>query len=348
MAIEYDEIADSVRLDEVLTELGVVVTHVTRGEHWASCPLPSHPGADARPSFSINEMSLLWNCFTCGEGGPLPLLVMKIEETDWDSALEFILPYSDGEVSDDDDAGFRKQLEAAVERAQSPPKRTRREPLPFYSPKVIERLREAPVALLEKWNITAPETVEHFQIKYDEEHTRVSTKGTYTGPALVIPHFFGGELVGYQERWLDEDRGKYPPKYTNSDDFPKRQTLYGFDDAVEAARRGTPVIVVESVMTCARLWELGYTAVATFGASVTDEQTKLLRSLFAGVILSPDADAAGKKATNKLANALTDFIPVYLLPPAPVEKGDLADIDEEEVHLLINHRQPVFSVISER
>ena len=355
---EWADIIDSIRLDEVLTELAVPVSSVVRGEHWSSCPLPTHPGADRSPSFSINEDSLLWNCFTCSDGGSLPLLVMRLEELDWDGAIDWLLPYSDGEIAENDERGYLEQLERTLERAESRVERTRREALPFYSPKVIERLPEAPLELLTKWNITAPETVTEHQIKYDEERRRYKPdKGEYIGPALVIPHFFGGKLVGYQERWLDDDRPKWIPKYTNSDDFPKRQTLYGWDGALEDARRGMPVIVVESTMTRARLWELGYSAVATFGASVTGEQLRLLRSLIGGVILTQDNDpaylnkkgqrveGAGKRAVKENANALTDYIPVEILPPAGEEKEDLADLDEEVIHSLIERRKPVFSTL---
>lgn len=369
--VEYDDIIDSIRLDEVLNELGIVVTQITKGEHWSSCPLDGHPGADATPSFSINEDNLLWNCFTCHEGGSLPMLVRDIEHftdddgsrsepkfglTAFEKGVEWLLPFSDGDVESDD--GFMKQLERYLERADERPKRTRSVALPFYSPKIIERLDDAPVELLAKWNITQQETVTHHQIKFVPERHRVGAKGEYTGPALVIPHYFGGKLVGYQERWLDDDRGKYPPKYTNSDDFPKALTLYGWDDAVEEARRGTPVIVVESTMTKNRLWEIGYTAAATFGASVSDEQLRLLRSLLGGVILAFDNDpdylnkkgetvrGSGVIALEQVADHLTDFIPVEIVPPIPQEKGDLADLLEEATHDLIRRRKPVFSALA--
>lgn len=354
---EWADLIDSVRLDEVLSALGIRVDQITKGEHWSSCPLSTHPGADASPSFSINEDSLVYNCFICG-GGLLPKLVQDVESLDsWDDAIVWLFDYSDGDVTTDD--GFQKQLERYLERAVSRPKRTRAKELPFYSPRVIDRYPEAPVELLSKWNIFEQETVSHHQIKYVEQHHRQSPKGEYTGPALIIPHFFGGKLVGYQERWLDDDRGKYPPKYTNSDDFPKAETLYGWDDAL-AEIRETPsaVLVVESAMTRLRLWELGFTSVGTFGAQVSDDQIRLLRSLTTGVILATDNDpdfydakgklvtGAGKKALAKLANELTDFIPVEALPPVAKEKGDLADIDEVEVLDLYERRYPIFSELA--
>lgn len=356
---DWDDIADSIRLDEVLDELGILVAQVTKGEHWASCPLSSHPSADASPSFSINEDTLLWHCFTCDDGGLLPLLVVRIEEleddddkTAWRQAIEWLIPYSDGEVSEDDDAAFMEQLQRYFDRGEE---KTRHEKpkMPFYSERVIDSLEPCPLDILEKWNISYEETVEHFKLKYDPARRRYKDGKDYVAPALVIPHYFNGKLVGYQERWLADDRPKWVPKYTNSDDFPKRTTLYDWDNRGEA--RGDPAIVVESAMTRIRLWELGYPGLATFGASITDEQTRLLRALRGGVILSADNDpdylnkkgvwveGAGKQALLKTAEKLADYIPVEFLPFVDKDKGDLADLVDEEVHDLVRRRTPYFA-----
>jgi DNA primase len=352
--IEYTDIIDSIRLDEVLDGLDIRVVEIKKGEHWASCPLPTHPGADSSPSFSVNEDTLLFNCFTCGEGGPLPLLVaaMNDYETDaggkrWDKAVEWLLPFSDGEV--DTDQGFMEQLERYLDRADEKPHRTRKHEMPYFSTRVLEKLDYAPLELVEKWNITDERTVEQFNLRFDpERHRRVND---YTGPALIIPHFYHGDLVGYQERWLSDDRPKKMPKYTNSEDFPKALTLFNMDGAVEEARRGLPVIVVESTMTVIRLWELGYTSVATFGASVSDEQVRLLTSFSGGLILVFDSDpdylnergkwvtGAGKKALADTTTKLFDFVfPLEICEFMTDNKDDLADLPEDEVHGLIQGR----------
>ncbi len=334
----WDDISESVRLEEVLDELGIRTEHITRGEHFASCPLPNHPGADANPSFSINEETLLWNCFTCNEGGILPSLVIKVNELTvdaWNEALRFLAPFSDADVDGEDDVAFMKQLAGYLERAESRPKRQRGTTLPYYSNSVIEKLTAAPVDSLEKWGIKSDQTVEDFQVKLVEDRTRIKGGKEYIAPAIVIPHFWQGKLVGYQERWLEDDRPKWVPKYTNSDDFPKAQTLFNWDRAVEAARRGMPVIVVESVFTAMRLHELGYAAVATFGASVSDVQVRLLGSL-GTLILSYDDDGAGKKALKALKERLGDLAVIYVAPSVGHEKGDLADLEDDEIVDLID------------
>lgn len=359
MEITWEDIAESIRLDEVLTDLGIDITEVTRLEHWTSCPLPTHPSADVKPSFSINEHSLLYNCFVCG-GGPLPLLVAEMQElesdeygTRFEKALEWLLPYSDAELEDDDDDGFTEQIERYLARDVKV-KHTRTVDLPYYSPRVIERLDYAPLETVAKWGIKHEETIEQFGIRYDEYRRRVKGGKEYEGPALVIPHIFRGEIVGYQERWLDDDRPKWIPKYTNSDDFPKATTIYNWDGVVEEARRGQSPVVVESTMTTARLWEVGYSSGATFGASVRDEQIRLLRSLDCGVILGFDNDfdfknrkgqmvkGAGAKAMQEVAEKLSPYIPVWSASPGAGDKLDFADLSDEEIEAAIRRMIFVF------
>lgn len=350
--IEYDDLVESIRLDQVLEELGIPVVEVLRSEYWASCPLGNH--ADSKPSFSVNEEKLLWNCFTCDEGGPLLTLVMKMNGLSRDEAVEWLLPMSDGDTSTDD--GFMKQLGRYLERSDSPPKRVRGASLPYFSISILERLEIAPIALLDKWGVVDPHTADAFNIRYDPERHRLKKGKEYTGPALVIPHFFGGEFVGFQERWLDSDKPDWIPKYTNSDEFPKSETLYNFDQALSYAKAGEPIFVVESAPTVWRLDELAYPAVGTFGASVRPEQIRLLRTLFGGVVLSADNDpdyvndrgklvkGAGGKALHKLTEELYDYVPVEIIPSAPKEKGDLADLSDKELCLLIEQRKTVFTV----
>jgi len=355
--IDWESIAESVRVEEVLDELGIRIQQIHKGEHWASCPLPSHPGADASPSWSINAENLVYNCFVCG-GGNLPGLVIHMVESvhDWQDALRWLAPFSDVDIDGEDDVAFMKQLQGYLDRAETPSKRQRGTTLPYYSNSVIDRLETAPVALLAKWGIKDQRTVEEFRIKYDEERRRLKGGKEYVGPCIIVPHFWHESLVGYQERWLDDDRPKWVAKYTNSDDFPKKETLFNWDRAVEEARKGLVTVVVESAFTAIRLWELGYSVMATFGASVSDQQVKYLGSLFGGVALSYDSDpdfvnakgqvvkGAGQKTLKALTVRLSDLIPVSVVPQVGLDKGDLADLEDAQIYDLIARARPSFGV----
>lgn len=315
-------------MDEVLDALGVRVEKIRNGNHWGDCPLHDDRGCH----FSIDEDTLVWNCFHCG-GGVLPQLVIQAQgfEDDaylraWDQAVEWLVPFSDGEQGDLEDADWLAALQRNLEKE---PKRThsRRFNFPVFNERILDRLQEVPLELVEKWHIENQDTLRTYRIGYDPEWSR----GNYIGPALIIPHFFQGKLVGYQERWLGDDRPLYIKKYMNTDDFPKEETLFGWD------RREilSPLIVVESVMSVVRLYDSGFSAVATFG-SISKHQQKLLRTQDAGVILSFDNDKPGRRNLDKALKGLYGEIPVKILPFIEEEKGDIADLDEEELIALLN------------
>lgn len=340
--MNWDDIADSLQFEAVMDELGIDLRKHRRGWWMASCPLDSHGGPDVHPSFGVNEDELVFNCFSCG-GGKLPELIIRLqhleddpdnpEYTAWQQALEWLVPFSDysGEI----DAAFMKTIEGHLRSAEKPPKTRRHPTLSYLSPSVIERLETAPIELLAKWKIRNQATVDHFQIKYDPDRYRIKDNKTHTGPALIIPHWFDGQLVGFQERWLGEVPKKFP-KYTNSTDFPREETLFNWD----RWKGFVAVIVVESTMTVVRLEELGYPSVATFGGSFSERQVQLLGT-FKTVIIARDNDPTGDRSSYKLAFSLEHLTNVEMIPPVRLAKGDLADLEDDEIHDQIALSRPL-------
>ena len=328
------QIKETLDIPEVLDNLGIRVTRVDGHEHFASCPLSSHTGEDRNPSFSVNEDKMLYSCFACSGGGVLPNLVMDIENLSWDEALEWLSEYSD-EITDEPDA-FARQLEKALfrEETKEAPK-----PLPWFGPKVIAPWIQEETDWFADRGISQS-TRELLSMGFDPNHERRTRSLTepYIGPAIIVPHFFNGSLCGWQERWLDEDRPKWIGKYTNTHDFPKKYTLYNYD----AAKEHDSVIVVEGTMTVARLVQLGYNAVATFGATVSNEQWKML-SAFRNVFLSFDNDDAGYIAMETGVMQLMDLTSVWVIDPPQDKKGaDLGDVSDNDIGDHIARAEPGF------
>ncbi len=142
----------------------------------------------------------------------------------------------------------------------------------------IERFGPPPAKALAKRNITA-EAAEHFGLRWDRE------KG------WIIPvRLPSGTLVGWQEKSSEGVLNR--PR-----SMKKAETLFG---AFEA-RNGGRVVVVESPLDCAYLWDLGYTAVALFGSSMSTRQRDILLSTADSVVLALDNDPAGWIETERLA-----------------------------------------------
>ena len=354
--LRWEDLAETFHFEEFLDEFGIRVVDVSgKGWHQASCPLDSHPGKDNSPSFAIGEHELAYNCFTCDEKGALPRLVIQLEhleddevDTAWQKALQRLLPFSD--FSDDIDRQFLERMQKAMSGDGRPPKRPRRVTLPqirLGSCRSLQRLlwpywrSGGSRVRTQLMRSTSAMTLSDAFGKNDE---------SYTGPALVIPHFFKGNLVGWQERWLDPDRPKWIPKYTNSRDFPKKETLFNWDRVARLAE-DEPVVTVESAMTAIRLTELDYLAVATFSAQMSTTQEKMLMAL-PGLVSAYDDDpryknnkgewveGAGTRANRNLRN-LAHYVPVYKIPAIGKEKGDLADLEDDEIHALFEQATSV-------
>jgi len=322
----------SLDIDLLEDALGIEVSNSVGDEDMCSCPLPSHEGVDSNPSFSINRSKLVYNCFTCGVGGNIIDLVARILDLDYEDAYKFCRNHKDNTLGKDDPFAYGRQLQQIFD-SQKESKISK--PMPRYSRSILNDWLENYCEYLEHRGINQ-DSQDKFMLGFDPQHTRAD----YTGPAVIIPHFFENNLVGYQERWTDDDRPKNIPKYTNSKNFPKAETLFAFDSAIKG--NNSPVIVVESALTAVYLDQLGYPSVATFGASVSDEQIRLLRSFSWGVTLSFDNDAAGRQACGMLCDRLHKTIPIHITEEFGEHKQDLNDLSKNEVEKVITNAKPWF------
>lgn len=318
-------------IDLLEDALDIDVIKKSGNEDICRCPLPSHNGMDSNPSFSINRTKLVYNCFACGIGGNVIDLVARILNVDYDQAYRFCKTYEDGSSNA---ISFGERLDRIFASQQQ--KRTSPEPIPRFNKSILKDWTTDYCPYFESRGIHKT-TQDRFALGFDPNHQR----GNYVGPAAIIPHFFEGNLVGYQERWIDNDRPKNIPKYTNSKGFPKGETLFAYDEAA-VGNNTQSVVVVESAITAIYLYQLGYTAVATFGAQVTDEQIRLLRSFSWGVILSFDNDHAGQSACDMVCNRLRKTIPVHVIGLSGAEKEDLNDLNGFQVRDLIENAKPWF------
>jgi len=330
---KIDLLKNSLDLDLFEDALGIEVIKEMGDEDICRCPLPSHNGVDSNPSFSINRAKLVYNCFACGIGGNIIDLVARIMDVDYDAAYKFCRSYDDSTLGKDDPYAFGKKLESIFATEKGEDKEYN--PLPRFNAGSITAWVNNPTDYFAKRGISDDTRIK-FMLGYDPNHIR----GTYSGPAAIIPNFFQGSLVGYQERWLEDNRPKHIPKYTNTNSFPKKETLFGYDIAI--GNNDKPVVVVESALTSVYLDQIGYPSVATFGSQVTSEQIRLLTSFSWGVVLSFDNDSAGKNACDHVSDRLRKTVPVHIVDSFGDEKADLNDLPEQDVVQLIENAKPWF------
>ena len=277
------------------------------------CPFHS----EKTPSFSVNADKQLFHCFGCKAGGNVFNFIMKIENLNFNEAMELlakrakiVLPdYGDDRIKGEKDRLYEANLLAnryfhylllqtkPGEKAQTYLKQR------GLDLEIIEKFRLGYAAngwdgllnslgkrgfspeILEKAGLVVPRQQQTGY--YDRFRNR-----------LIFPIFdLRGRVIGFGGRVLDDSL----PKYLNSPEtllFNKSKNLYGLYHSRESIRDKQQVVIVEGYMDFLSLYQAGVkNVVAALGTALTEGQAKLLTRYAEEVIIAYDADAAGAAAT---------------------------------------------------
>lgn len=320
--IEY--FRDRLDPEVILEALGIEVVDHSGANLIAHCPNPDmHENGDANPSWGFHTDKLLYNCFACG-GGTVVDLVQNVKKFDEDTAVEWLRLHADFEPTTAKD--FQQEIEKILA-----PDEARQESLPRYSPESVFQYKFVHPYLLHR-GISA-EVCDKMGVGFDPEHM-----------AIVVPHFFRGQLVGIQRRHLiqREDKficprcsEKHTPKYKNTAHFPKKFTLYNYDNLAY----WKTVNVVESPMTALYLMSHGYENVtATFGNFGPEQMALLIGAK--EVNLWPDNDSSGLKNLQDSLLILEKNVSAYIIPAVPGDKSDGANVPSTDLWKYMDARYP--------
>lgn len=297
----------------LLAEFGATHVRVNGPELIHGCLLPfkDHKDQDRNPTASFNVEKMVYNCFGCGSGGGLLWFVGVMRDTSGTLARRW-LEDQIGVGGESDLAQLLEFFDATYsqERKIEPP-------LPRMDPSILEPWMFIHPYMTEVRGIPE-ETLMKFKVGYGV------MKGSHR---IVVPHFWRGNLVGWQTRRLTKDG---TPKYLSSPDFPKAQTIFNYEPQ-EAS-----VVVVESPLSVLSKDHLGRVE-ATFGAKVSDRQVRLLTE-HQRVILFYDNDEAGYNATHRMAKALEPYLAVWVADNPYA--ADPADLDDETYTRAVDEAVP--------
>lgn len=309
---------------ELLDEFGVTTIRERRGDHELihGCPIPNmgHSDQAANPTASLNWQKLTFKCLGCGSSGGLLWFIAVCRNTSSTEARKWLEKTTGtGNTLMELDA-LMKYFDALYG-----PK-AERAPLPRFSPRILTPwalihpyLTDDPVWVEKdgRWaNVGGrgiPESIVRSQRVGYAEAMQIGIEPPTFSERIVLPHFWQGDLVGYQSRRLGDDGS---PKFLSSPDFPKDSTLYNYDPLQPEA------VVVEAVMSGLR--HLGAMHIeATFGASMPESQMRLLTK-HGKVILWMDNDDAGWKATERVGDYLMPHTDVWAVDnPWDADAADL-------------------------
>lgn len=314
----YSDFAQRLNVEALLDDLGFEQKYEKDDELVGHCfdPWGLHKNGDTTGKLGVNTEKKVYNCWVCG-GGSLLDLVMAVKGVPEEDGIDYLYSFVESNQSDD---SFLSDIDRILSEAKREQKA-----LPFFNENVL--LQWGPNPALDRYLSSrgiSEDTARSRRVSFNDANVRRSSKGDFTGPAVIFPHFWRGRLVGWQARWVC-DTPTHIPKYVNTHDFPRESTIYGYE-AVYFSEK--PIVVVESVPTVLFLQSLGFPAVATFGGTVTDEQIRLLRLCQQGIIVAADNDTVGDKNETKLVSGLERFTTVRICERVPGEGSDLGDLAE--------------------
>ena len=106
-----------------------------------------------------------------------------------------------------------------------------------------------------------------------------------------------GKVIGFGGRAINPDDN---PKYLNSPEskiFQKKNNLYGLNISRQSVGKDGYIILVEGYMDVIALYQSGVENVAaSLGTALTENQARLIKRYTKNVVLSYDADGAGRAA----------------------------------------------------
>lgn len=324
----------------LLEEAGATSISVreNRDEILHCCVLPWH--TEKRPSASLNYDKMVYRCLGCDSKGGILWLIGTVKGVYGPEARNWLSEQT-GLGGRDFQLGPLLQFLDAVEAAQTATK----------SVQVMPKFSEAALA---PWGHIYPglttgvpdlgipgrglpeANLIEARVGWDIEDNRV-----------IIPHFWKGDLVGWQARRIIDDDLLYPEKYKSTGDFPRDRTLYLPYSAERMPKRRA--VVVESPMSVLRHMH-HLPIVATFGAALSPAQIALLKN-FPEIIFWVDNDPAGWKTVEGSwddkgvhspgpAEQLTAYSNVMVVPSDWV--GDPAEIDDDTAEDLVAQAVPLW------
>ncbi|HPG26237.1 MAG: DNA primase [Spirochaetaceae bacterium] len=305
------------------------------GRNWKGlCPFHN----EKTPSFNVNPDRQIFHCFGCQEGGDVVGFLMKHEGLTFPEAARQLAGELGIEIPEEHGAGDRgrtAKLFEANDAAQDLYREALREPegkpardylvsrgfdgkaadrfglgfAPDRWDAVAERLRRKRIA----GEIGAEAGLLAQRKSGSGHYDRL--RGRLTFPIRDVR----GRLIGFGGRALAADQ---EPKYLNTPESPifqKRQSFYGYPDALEPIRRAGRVILCEGYFDQIAFARAGLgEALATCGTALTPDHASQLRRRTKEVVLVFDGDAAGQQATEK---ALAVLLPSGLRVRAALIPG---------------------------
>ena len=255
---------------------------------------------DHSPSWWINSESGAHICFSCGYKGNIFTLVADVKGISYFDAQDYI-----GE-------SVEVPLDTLMRRIKDLPQ--------YVQPEETIAMSEARLAVY-----TNPPDIELKKRFLTRDAVKIhGVLWDKSNDAWILPirDPDNGALLGWQEKGA---RGRF---FRNQPaGVKKSKTVFG----VQIMSSSHDLIVVESPLDAVRLTGLGYNAIATYGAIISEDQGKLMRRA-TQLISAFDNDQAGKKASEQMLGFSRKYgFDLRYFNYSGIDVKDVGDMTEKEI-----------------
>lgn len=252
------------------------------------------------PAAEINNISGLFFCFSCNKIADLIEFVMHVTNRTYFEAVRFI---KGAEVDIDIEKQVNKRLYVKPEFVE-------------FDINIVENLnRQA---------LNSDRAIQYFgtrKISIESINKFMLGYSTKQDMVTVPVHSPEGVLIGFVGRSVE---GK---DFKNTPGLAKSKTLFNLN----RIKTSSTVYVVESSFDAIRLDQVGFSAVATLGATISSTQIELLKKYFNDIIVIADNDEAGNNMKSRIMEKLSSRITIIKLES---KYKDIGDMDDESIKKL--------------
>ena len=280
------------------------------------------------PSFTVFPGTQSFYCFGCGAGGDAITFVMRSENLDYPSALEFLAKRAGITITlednrEKDGIGKKRILEMNLEAAKYFRSCLFDKEIGQSGMEYFANKRKLPMLIIKRFGLGyAPNSYDglskHLKAKgYSDEELQIAFLGrkmekngrSWTNDMFRNRVIFPvinttGDIIAFGGRVLDDSK----PKYLNTSDTPgfkKSKNLFALNYAKNHCSER--LILCEGYMDVIALHAAGFeNAVATLGTALTQEQARLMAKHTKQVLICYDSDEAGQNATRKAVRMLSE------------------------------------------
>lgn len=324
MLIPREIIEEVVARTDISDLIGSYVTLKRAGSNMNGlCPFHS----ERTPSFTVFTKSNSFYCFGCGAGGDAITFVMRAENLDYPSAVEFLASRAGVTIPQDkSELGnmgmsrkrvYEMNLAAAkFFRENLFDKEIGTDALNYFlrdrrlSMATVKRfgLGFAPNNFwaltnhMRKLGFSEQELIDGFLCGRSQKSGKLYD---YFRNRVIFPIIdVTGNIIAFGGRVMDDSK----PKYLNTSDTPgfkKSKNLFALNYAKNHCSE--QLILCEGYMDVIALHAAGFeNAVATLGTALTQEQARMLTKYTKKVVLLYDSDEAGQRATDRAIKILSE------------------------------------------